>query len=348
MKVLLISPLPPPAGGIASWTKIYLASNKVKENNVDIVNIAVSGERVQSYTKINITDEIKRFIKIIMNLNTKINSNKYDIVHLNSACSPKGLLRDYLCALMVKRKGIKLVSHFRCDVTYMLKGNFARFIFKKLCEKTDRIFSLNTVSKEYIKSDSGIDSIIMPNFIDNNIIKNTFTVNPNIKKIIYVGHVMKSKGCYEIIEAAKKLADKDFILVGHITEEFRNIALPDNIKLIGEVEKNEVFNYLNNADLFLFPTYSEGFPNVIIEAMACGLPIIASAVGAIPDMIEDKGGYLIDVGNVQQIIDAIIKSEDSNLRQSMSDWNIEKVKKSYLLDTVMDKIFDEYEKLVIK
>jgi glycosyltransferase involved in cell wall biosynthesis len=346
MNVLLISPLPPPAGGIASWTKIYLASDKAKENNIDIVNIAVFGDRIKSYTKINLADEILRFIKILMTLHSKIKSNKYDVIHLNSACSPKGLLRDYLCALMVKRKSIKLVSHFRCDVTYMLKGNFARFLFNKLCKKSDRIFTLNTVSKEYIKSDSGIDSIIMPNFIDNNVIKKTITVNPIIKKIVYVGHVMRSKGCHEIIEAAKQFPDKDFILIGHITKDFQNIALPVNVNLVGEVEKKDVYNYLTDADLFLFPTYSEGFPNVVIEAMACGLPIIASAVGAIPDIIEDKGGYLVEVGNVQHIVDAIIKSENVNIRQSMSTWNINKIKTSYLLDNVMEKIFNEYERLI--
>ena len=72
MKVLLISPLPPPAGGIASWTRRYLESRKAKENEVDVVNIAVTGKRVENFTtKNSIFAEIKRNEDIMWDLENK-------------------------------------------------------------------------------------------------------------------------------------------------------------------------------------------------------------------------------------------------------------------------------------
>lgn len=87
MKVLLISPLPPPAGGIATWTELYMKSKKAKENNVKIINTSIIGERAQNLTGYNYADEIKRLKSIIKELNSNLKKEKFDIVHVNSSCS---------------------------------------------------------------------------------------------------------------------------------------------------------------------------------------------------------------------------------------------------------------------
>ncbi len=60
VKILLISPLPPPAGGIATWTKTYLETELAKTNQVDIVNTAVIGSRINRFTTVSVLDEIPR------------------------------------------------------------------------------------------------------------------------------------------------------------------------------------------------------------------------------------------------------------------------------------------------
>lgn len=344
MKILLISPIPPPAGGIASWTNLYLESKRAKENYVDLVSTAVLGERINNFTKLKPNEELRRLIKVLYMLKKKLSEQEFDIVHLNSPCSKLGLLRDYLCAIIVNQKKVKFIVHYRCDVTYMLKGWIQRLLFKKLCKRSDKILVLNKVSKDYVLSKVKKESIIIPNFVEELSIEETisFNVNEELKNILFVGHIIRTKGCYEILKVAEHFTEKNFILVGHITEEFRNICIPKNVRFVGEVGKEEVKQFMLRSDIFLFPTYTEGFPNVVTEAMALGLPIIASAVGAIPDMIEDKGGILVEVGNLNQLVDAINILEHKEIREKISKWNIDKVKQTYTIDKVMENLFCEY------
>ena len=126
------------------------------------------------------------------------------------------------------------------------------------------------------------------------------------------------------------------------SEEFKSISKPRNIQCCGEVSKEEVIKHMLSADLLLFPTYTEGFPNVILEAMVSGLPIISTPVGAIPEIIEDKGGKIIEVGNIEGFIKAIEELQEPEVRMEISNWSREKVKKTYALELVMKQIFMEY------
>lgn len=342
LRILLISPLPPPAGGIATWTKLFINSSQSKRHVVDVVNTSIIGERGNVFWKKNLLNELKRNILIFYEAKSKI-KKKYHIAHINSSCSTFGMIRDYLCVRTARKSKLKVVVHFHCDTNYMVKGKFPEFIFSKICNDANQIFCLNQTSEHHIKSISNKIAIKVPNFIDtNHIDSTTHEISPKIKDIIFVGHVIKSKGCMEIISVANKLPHINFKLIGKVSEEFRAIKKPENIQYYGEVSKEEVINQMLLSDLFLFPTYTEGFPNAILEAMAIGLPIISTPVGAIPEIIEDKGGKIVEVGNIEGLLKAIEELQEPVVREGISTWNREKVKKYYKLDLVIEKMYKEY------
>ncbi|MFF5396695.1 glycosyltransferase family 4 protein [Peribacillus butanolivorans] len=345
LKILLITPLPPPAGGIATWTKLFINSDQAKKNVVDVINTSIRGKRIYNIGKKSIIDEIKRAASIYLTTRKQLNKG-YDIVHINSSCSKFGMIRDYICIKKAKNTKTKIVVHLHCDTSYMVKGKFSEFIFRKICNIADKIFCLNESSNKHIKLISNKKSIMIPNFIDMekmNPYQNN--VSDNMKNIIYVGHVIKSKGCIDIISVAKKMPDLNFKLIGKVSEEIKNIPTPENIQCFGEISKEEVLKQMQSGDLLLFPTYTEGFPNVVLESMACGLPIISTPVGAIPEMIEELGGIIIDVGNIDGFVKAIEGLQDKEIRKQMSIWNKEKVKKTYTLDLVSNQIFKEYSNI---
>lgn len=343
MKILLISPLPPPAGGIATWTKTYLETELAKTNQVDIVNTAVIGSRINRFTTVSVLDEIPRTWNILKTTYKMMCQTPYDLVHMNTSCSSKGLLRDALCSLIVKFKRVRLIIHCRCDVTYQVKGSFQALIFKWICHKADKILVLNKVSQRYIEEKCHQKSIILPNYIDkHNIVSSPKEIREMLQTILYAGHVTIEKGCDDILKVAARFPDIKFILAGHLMNEIRMMPKPDNVVVTGELPKKKIFEYMQEADLFLFPTHTEGFPNVILEAMASGLPIIATSVGAIPDMLEDQGGIVVKVKDLDAMISAVNTLKNRDKRKLLSDWNRKKVENYYTVDIVMDRLFQEY------
>ena len=98
-------------------------------------------------------------------------------------------------------------------------------------------------------------------------------------------------------------------------------------------------------DVYILPSYTEGFPLGVLEAMSCGLPVIATDVGAISDMIGNEGGILIKPKSSKEIVDALEKISSQDIREKMSIFNINKVKNEYLINVVMNKFINIYEML---
>ncbi len=344
LKILLISPLPPPAGGMATWTKLYLESESARNNQIVLVNTAKTTIGARNLSKNNFKEEIKRAASIYSNISNSLGDNKFDIVHYNTSYSTLGMIRDLICARKAKFGAKKLVMHFHYDTDYAVNNKLRIFILKELCNLGDVILCLNRASQKKIKTISSKESIVIPNFIDMKTI-NHFAdkkISSRIRTVIYVGHVIESKGCADIFAVAERMPHINFRLVGYIDDEFKTISCPRNLQLTGELRKEEVIGEMKASDLLLFPSHTEGFPIVILEAMACGLPIIATPVGAISDIIEDKGGILINVGDIDGICKALEGLQDIEVRKSMSEWNTNKVMTSYTVDIVMKMIYEIY------
>lgn len=342
LKVLLISPLPPPAGGIATWTKLFLSSEQAAQHKVDLINSAIQGKRINKLEKKYLVGEIKRAISIYFNTKKYLKGD-YDIVHINCAGSTLGMLRDYICLKRAKTTRAKAIVHFHCDISYKVKGRVSEFIFRKICRQADQLFCLNYASEAYINDRTTKEISRIPNFIDvEQLNLKPLPISNSIKTVLFVGHVMKSKGCADIISIAQKLPNIHFKLIGKVAQEIDVLPKTKNVQFCGEISKEDVLKEMQVADMLLFPTYTEGFPNVILEAMACGLPIISTSVGAIPEMIENQGGILVEVGDIAANIAAIQTLQDKNLRRSMSVWNQEKVLQFYTTTKATDRIFAQY------
>lgn len=349
LRVLLISPLPPPAGGIASWTKQYIEWTEKNSLIVEVVNTAVIGKRAEKINqKTTIQDEIKRTKDIIKELKDKINEFKPQIIHLNTPCGKLGIIRDFLCAKIAKKNGVKLIVHYRCNIKDQLNNSvIARFYLRRLSNIADLNLVLNSSSNQYLMQETQNNSIVIANFINEDfVIDKHKSIRDDIKVISFIGHVQRTKGILEIIDAAKYLPDITFKIAGPVSNEINKIDKPNNLVFLGLLSKQEVKKLLLESDVFLFPSYTEGFANVMLEAMANGLPIIATPVGANMDIIESDGGVIVEVGDSNSIIEAINDIKSPIERSKMSEWNLKKVKDEYTTNKVMDKLVSIYLKVI--
>ena len=347
MTILLVSPLPPPAGGIATWTVMYRDYCEKHNIPLHIVNIALQGDRAKKYSmKRQVTSEIKRTASVLKDLNKQLRSVKPDVVHLNTSCSKYGIFRDYLCVAKVHRKGVPVVLHCRCNIKDQVKSKLGQWAFRRMAKLSDRVLTLNQRSFDYAEQYAAGKTVTIPNFIEQQSLRLRDTVRPTVKNVIFVGHIQKTKGVLEIIEAAKELPDMQFNLLGAVQIELSEVDVPQNVRLPGNQSRDVVLQQLREADVFLFPSYTEGFANAMTEAMASGLPVIATDVGANKEMIEDHGGIVVPVGDSAAIVAAMKKlSDDAKLRETMSAWNIGKVQNCYLQVPVMQQLFSVYREI---
>lgn len=345
MKVLLVSPLPPPSGGMTRWTQLYVDGVDKQKINLFIVNTSISKKRSANINRsYYIFDELSRFCSIISEFRKGINEFKPDIIHICSPCSNYGLIRDYICVLSSKKTPV--IFHCHCNITDQVTNWIGNLIFKRIVKKCKKIFVLNNSSKNHIESLVNNKAVLVPNFIDNSMIIKRNNVRKIIENVVFVGHVKKRKGIAEIYQVAKELPNIIFNIYGPIME-LPDGTKPDNIVLHGEISHDKVLDALLNADVFIFPSYTEGFANVMLEAMAAGLPIIATNVGANRDMIENNGGIIVDTQNSKQIVEALYRMASPTVRLHMSNWNINKLEKAYTMNKVISLIEQQYLEIVL-
>lgn len=348
ISVLLISPIPPPAGGDSTWALKYLNYCKAMNLHVEHINTSVIGKRALTVnTSFSLIDEIRRTYRIWSSTIKILRKKNIDVVHMNTNCSPRGIIRDYISAYIIKRFKKPIVIHCRCNIADQIgDSQIGLKYFIKLSQISDKVIVLNNKSLEYVKKMADREGVIVPNFIENDFITETKDIREKVKEVIFVGHVKNTKGIREIIQTAKQFSDIKFIIAGPLTDDYMKYDkdIP-NINYIGSVDIKQIKTHLDKADVFLFPTYTEGFSNALLEAMARGLPIITTDVGANKDMIEDKGGLIVMIESSDELIEAIKTIDNRLLRESMSRWNIEKVQQKYKINNVILNLFEIYLEL---
>lgn len=162
--------------------------------------------------------------------------------------------------------------------------------------------------------------------------------------LICVGQFVERKGQKRVLEAIDKLQNNDIksVFIGKGEDQFKH----DSIIFKGTIKNTDLPLYLNASDAFVLPTRSEGCCNAIIEALACGLPIISSDRPFNYDVLNDKNSILIDPEDTTAIAEAINKlHKDAGLRQSMAQKSYEmgeklsiELRAKNILDFIQSKI----------
>lgn len=158
--------------------------------------------------------------------------------------------------------------------------------------------------------------------------------------VLFLSKMMKNKGGDYFVKAAEKMPDVEFILAGDGPDRERVEAMaPGNVKKLGRVSEKEKLELYAASDLFVLPTISEGFPLVILEAMAMGLPIISTTIWGIQEVMGDrKCATLLPPKDLDRLVKEITTLKtDAKRRTIMGDAGRLDVKNEFNWDTIAKK-----------
>lgn len=360
--ILLVSPLPPPIGGIATWTLSILKSfNSETKCNLLHYNSAMKGRRITQHSFFKrIFVGIRQMVVMIPEIITIVKDKNIHVVHITSSAS-YGLFRDYFLLKKLNRLTIKSILHFHFGRIKELSAlkNWEWKMICKVISLSTKVIVIDNISYKLLVELGFTNIEYLPNPIAKDI-ENSEKNIPNIfsnrvkGKIVFVGHVTRPKGVVELVNACSQINNvSELVIIGpyerSFKEELETIAKIRNkgawLKLLGGQDKDIVLDHMRTCQIFTLPSYTEGFPNVILEAMATGCSIIATDVGAIPDMIDAYTSKLAgvciqpqDTNALKNAIESLLDNEEFS--KEIGKRAKDKLFANFTIDIIKEKIIN--------
>ena len=233
------------------------------------------------------------------------------------------LLIPMLTAKLLTKKVILVSGGSTLQISKSANDNLSKHV--KILERINRsfsdhiiIYSSNLIKEWDLESYRDKISIAHKHFLDFDKfkIKREFDERENL--VGYIGRLSDEKGALNFVEAIpqiiKERSDVEFLIGGdgqlqnEIEKYLDENNLTDKVKLAGWIPHDELPDYLNELKLVVLPSYTEGLPNLMLEAMACGTPVLATPVGAIPDVITDnETGFIMASNSPECIVKNVIR-----------------------------------------
>jgi len=156
-------------------------------------------------------------------------------------------------------------------------------------------------------------------FVDSDKFRPATPLVERANKIGYIGRLGREKSVLEFVQAMPRLFgtrnDIKALIVGdgelrhEVKRYLKQKNLETKVQFTGWVSNDDVPSYLNQLKLLVLPSYTEGLPNIVLEAIACGTPVLATPVGAIPDVIKDgETGFIIEDNSPECIARNVIRA----------------------------------------
>ena len=367
-KIMIIGPIPPPIHGSAIWTELYIGSDRLKDK-FQVIHLDTSDRRsldnIGKFDLVNIHLAFKNILSLIILSLTK----RPNVVFLQISQGVPGYLRDGSFIFFSKIfNRAKIIIHLNGSYfrTFYNQTNYfmKRFIdlTMKFCDKV--IVLGNCLKWIFDKWFDEQDIEVVPNgTVMNPQLGAKFNVlSKNRYVITYLSSLYKTKGIIDTIKSVKYVTSKREDVEYKIAGPWRNQEpetqiecmkflkvnnIENAVDFLGVVTGDEKVDLLVNTDIFVFPTYYplEGHPNVVIEAMSAGCPVISTNHAAIPEtVIDGESGILVEKQNPQALANAIIKLiENPELRIKMGKAGRERYEKFYTQEENIDNMIRVFE-----
>ena len=354
-KVLILVPAETADGGVKNYYQV------LKEHFSLPVSYHFRGARKWPYRG-NLFSECLRLLKDYISFFNNVIAKNIQIVHINTSLGSRSIFRDLIFAIYAKMLRKKCIVFFRGwsnEAEELMKYKY-KWLFKLYLKNTDALITLSQKSKNTLKSMGYKKNIYIETTLVDDKLLDEFNINNKLQKsynvitILFLARIEKEKGIFDIIKACDLLIQQGYsirlLIAGSGRAEkdvLGKIKNTEYIEFLGYVSGEDKSRTYRESDLYVLPSYTEGMPTTVLEAMAFGLPVIVTPVGGLKDIIkEGVNGYFVQFGDSSMLAELIIKIINNiNLIKRMALYNYNDAQK-YYASKVVKRIENIYREVV--
>lgn len=348
LKVCIITNAKNYKGGIAAVVSGYKNSKLERDYNIHYIESCTDSK----YFIIKIGKMFLGYFQFIFQLIFF----RPNIVHINSSFG-FSFYRKLVYIYLGKFSGAKIVNHIHgaeFDKFFETASEKKKKLIKNVYGKCDCLIALSDNWKNNLQCIVSEQKVMV---VENySIIHRTEAKSSFGKNILFLGEVGKRKGCYDIPDVVRKVKgihpDCLFIVAGNVLEKdyelikkkIEDYGIRKNISFPGWVRGDEKDKLLRRADIFFLPSYNEGMPMSILDAMGYALPIISTTIGGIPKLVQEgRNGYACNPGNISALASRICELlSDPSKCKTYGNASLKIINTSYSLDAHINKLEEVY------
>lgn len=364
-RILVGGHLPPPAGGVGTFYQSLLNSSLPQKVNLRFVQTSTHKRELAKSGKFSLANlfaamaDCGRFAKAVVQFRPRL-------AHIATAFG-LSFVKHSVCVLVARMLGSKVLLHPHCgfEALYTNRGPVWKWYFRQVIRLTNGVI---TLSREWDKLKlvvPGCPVYFLPNALDLTPYRG---LHPELRaqrgassplRALYLGYLGRDKGSFDLLEAAQEIKRRQipltFELIGEdlypgdvdtLRKQVEVTGLGKTVELLPFVNGAEKMAAFGRADLLVYPSYHEGMPMAVIEAMACGLPIVATRVGGLPDLVsEGVNGLLVEARNPAQLAEALIRlASDPALRHALGTSSYRIAFEQYDMECLVPKLTAIYQR----
>jgi glycosyltransferase involved in cell wall biosynthesis len=212
------------------------------------------------------------------------------------------------------------------DVKVLAKGRRLQPTVEALCGVDAVIAVSEDLARDVVRLGAPRDRVhVVPEGLDKEIFargdqgaaRARLGLPPNGKMILFVGNLLQSKGAVDVVQACAQLRDRGIAfycrMVGQgsdaaaVERLIRTSHLGEHVSCVGARPHAELADWFRASDVVTLPSYSEGIPNVLREAISCGKPFVSTPVGGIPEITDPSFGILVPAGSIAELAEGLAR-----------------------------------------